>query len=245
MKITFAGRRRALRQAAALAPLLAGCAGGHDALSAAGTEVVAEAPAYRVGDRWTYRVDQQFRAAADTTDELRIVSIGPEGIVARATSRGGPVDFERTERWPAPGLVLQGAMMDVESRRFAQPLQRFRFPLRAGERWNQWVDQVNETSGTRGPVNRYVAVQRSERVATPAGTFDAVRMSVIMRLDDETPFRYATELSHLVWYAPAVRGVVREERRGEYREKGSGRDGLAYVPAQREIVELLAFAPGP
>lgn len=244
MQPTFAGRRRALRHAAALVPLLASCAGGGGLLSSTGTDVVAEIPSYRVGDRWTYRVDQQFRAAPDYTDVIEVVAIGHDGIVARATSKGGPIDLARTERWSAPGLVLQGPMMDVESRRFAQPLRRFSFPLRAGERWNQWVDQVNDSSGTSGQVNRYASVQRSERVATPAGTFDAVRLSVIMRLDDETPFRHATELSHIVWYAPAVRGIVREERRGDYREKGGGRDGPAYLPAQREIVELLAFEPG-
>jgi hypothetical protein len=69
-------------------------------------------------------------------------------------------------------------------------------------------------------------------------------MTVIMRLDDETPFRYATEISNLVWYAPQVRGVVREQRRAQYREKGSGRDMFANVPVQNEIVELLAFVPG-
>jgi hypothetical protein len=46
----------------------------------------------------------------------------------------------------------------------------------------------------------------------------------------------------MVWYAPAVRGVVREDRRAEYREKGSPLDAPRI--SQNEIVELESFTPG-
>jgi hypothetical protein len=172
------------------------------------------------------------------------VAVGPDGIESRVTSRGGPIDVVRSERWTAPGVVLQGALLDVETRRFREPLLRLRFPLAEGASWNQWVDQVNDTLKTAGPINRYVRVHRVEPVRTPAGTFDAVRMTVIMRLDDETPFRYPTECSHLVWYAPQVRGVVREERRAQYREKGSGHDTFAWIPVQSDVAQLVSFEPG-
>jgi hypothetical protein len=227
--------------AAATAVLLvAGCAlgpVGGDAVPAA------VAPEYRTGDRWVYHVDQQFRAAPDYDETLEVTSVGPDGIRVHATARGGSIEVERDEFWRAPGAVAQGTMMDVETRRFAEPLQRFRFPLVPGTHWNQRVTQSNETQGTSGPVSRYVQVGRTERVATPAGTFDAVRMTVYMQLDDETPFRWPTQCTHIVWYAPAVKGVVREERRATWREKASGIDQME-VLAQNEIVELVAFTPG-
>jgi hypothetical protein len=234
-------RRRALLGAAAALPL-AGCAGPMS--STPGGTVVAEVPAYRVGDRWIYRVDPQFRAATASDETVEVTGIAADGIAVRVTSVGGTPAGTRTERWSAPGLVTQGAMMDIETRRFAEPLQRFRFPLAAGQNWNQWVDQTNDTARTSGKVNRYVSVRGVEKVTTRAGTFDAVRMTVIMRLDDETPFRYATECTHLVWYAPAVRGVVREERRAQYREKGNALDSAPML-AQNENVEFVSFTPGP
>jgi hypothetical protein len=237
-------RRRWLTAVTGFPLVLAGCGTGSGPLSSEGSAVLADAPAYRVGDRWTYRIDQQFRAYPDSEETWEVTATGPDGLTVRVATRGNPVDVVRTERWPAPGLVAQGALLDVETRRFAQPLERFRFPLRAGERWNQWVDQTNDTQKTSGPINRFVSVLRTEPVTVPAGTFEAVRMTVIMRLDDETPFRYATEISNIVWYAPQVRGVVREQRRAQYREKGSGRDMFSNVPVQNEIVELLAFVPG-
>jgi hypothetical protein len=236
--------RRSLLRAAAAWPLaLAGC-GTPQGSSAPGGTVVADVPAYRVGDRWTYRIESRFRAVGAADETVEITGIGAGGIDVRVATKGGGVDITRTERWSAPGRVVQGALMDVETRRFAQPLERFRFPLASGQHWNQWVDQVNDTARTSGQVNRYVTVRGVDKVNVRAGTFDAVRMSTLMRLDDETAFRYATECNHMVWYAPAVRGVVREERRAEYFEKGDLRDGGRML-SQNEIFELVAFAPGP
>ena len=243
-----ADARRSSRLRVVLAPiafaavLFAGCAVPGARSTPAG-DVEAPVPSFRVGDRWVYRVDQRFRATPDYEETHEVAAIGTDGITVRVASRGGGIAIERVERWSAPGLVLQGALMDVETRRFAKALERFRFPMATGMRWNQWVGQTNETQGTSGPINRYASVQRSERITTPAGTFDALRLSVIMQLDDETPFRFATECSYLVWYAPAVRGVVREERRAHYREKGSGIDPLV-VFSQNEVVELQSFTPG-
>lgn len=237
-------RRRLVTAAAAALPLgLAGCASPGTTGSAGGT-VLAPAPTYSVGDRWSWRVQSRFRAVPEAVDTMEVVAVGAEGIVVRVASTGAGGATTRTERWPEAGRVAQGALMDTETRRFAQPLERFRFPLAEGERWNQWVEQANETAGTAGLINRYVSVGRMERVSVPAGSFDAVRMTVIMRLDDETPFRYATECSYLVWYAPAVRNAVREERRAQYREKGSGRDGNPPIIAQNDVMALTAYAAG-
>lgn len=236
-------RRRGLLRALAAAPLAwAGSAAAQFGFGSGGPPL-AEAPAYRVGDRWTYQIRSRFRAVGDAEEVVEVTAVGADGIVATVTTRGGGGDGTRTERWSAPGLVVQGSMMDVETRRFARPLERFRFPLAAGQSWNQWVEQVNDTARTEGKVNRYVAVRRAEQVTVRAGTFDAVRMNVIMRLDDETPFRWATECNHTVWYAPAVRGVVREDRRSEWREKGNPMDNAPMI-SQSETVELVAFRPG-
>jgi hypothetical protein len=239
-------RRRLVFGSAALIPLAAGgCTSlGTGTVARADTAVVAEVPQYRVGDRWVYRVDQAFRNAPDYDETHEVISIGAEGITVRIVAQIGNLAVDRIEKWPAPGLVTQGTLLDVETRRFAVPLERFRFPLQAGAHWNQWVDQVNDTAGTQGRINRYVRVAGSDRVNTPAGSFDTLRMTVIMRLDDEDAFRYATECSDIVWYAPAARATVREERRAQYREKGSGRDAFAWIPVQNEVAELVSFTPG-
>jgi hypothetical protein len=219
---------------------LAGCAG----LESAGSGPAAEAPAYRVGDRWTYRVQDGFRSPERWEETHSITAIGTEGISARITQQGPSRDVTRAELWPAPGLVKIGALFDNETRRFVTPLERYRFPLAGGAVWSQFVDNYNETTKTTGQINRYVRVRGWEKVTTPAGTFDALAMHVVMHLDDEEFWRYATQCNYTVWYAPAVRGVVREERRAQYLEKGGRNDIFARIWTQNAVVELLSFTPG-
>ena len=88
------------------------------------------------------------------------------------------------------------------------------------------------------------AVRGWETVTTPAGTFDALAMHVVMWLDDEEFWRFPTECNYTVWYAPAVRGVVREVKRAQYREKGGDFDSGAQIRTQNAVVELLSFTPG-
>jgi hypothetical protein len=219
---------------------LAGCAG----VSAPGSGPAADAPAYRVGDRWVYHAEDGFRAKTVLGETHEVMAIGADGITVRITQKGPSTDVTRNELWALPGQVKVGAVYDNETRRFATPLQRYDFPLADGKTWNQRVDNYNEATKASGNINRYVRVRGWDKVTTPAGTFDAVSMQVIMRLDDDEFWRYATECNYAVWYAPAVRGVVREEKDAQYREKGSGAAVGGVIRTQHAVLELISFTPG-
>jgi len=234
------GLPRVLLSVAALAGA-AGCA-SLDSPGEGGP--AAEAPAYRVGDRWVYRATDGFYAPVQWEETREIVAITAEGAAVRVTQKGPAVDNTRTERWAAPGRVLAGALFDEETRRFATPLKRYEFPLAPGKTWNQWVDNYNEATKKDGQINRYVRVGGWEKVTTPAGTYDAIRLRVLMRLDDDEFWRWPTECNYLIAYAPAVRGIVREEKEAQYREKGSPVDGIAAIRSQHAVLELVSFTPG-
>jgi hypothetical protein len=223
---------------------LAGCAGAPGGAGPSGSGLAADAPAYRVGDRWVYHGDDGFRVKTEWDETHEIAAIGPDGITARITLKGG-LDLSRTELWSAPGQVKIGAIYDNTTRRFEVPLQRYDFPLAPGKVWNQWDWNYNEFTKERGQINRYVNVGGWEKVTTPAGTFDALKMQVVMRLDDETFWRWPTTCNYAVWYAPAVKAVVREERNAQYVEKSSDSSGGAgTIRTQYGVVELVSFTPG-
>jgi len=231
------GTRFLMFPAALIAALVAGCAWMVDSRAPA-----APAPTYHVGDRWTYDAADGFRQKLRWVETHEVVAVTPQGISVRVTQAGDRVNNVRTELWPAPGLVAVGALYDHETRRFTTPLQRYTFPLRPGESWNQWVENVNETALTGGIINRYVMVGDWESVSTPAGTFDAIQLRVIMRLDDDDFWRSGTFVGQRVWYAPAVRSFVRVQRDAEYIER-DGPDS-APVRTQHATLELRAFSPG-
>ena len=205
----------------------------------------AEAPAYRVGDRWVYHATDGFRAPVRWEETREVTAITAEGIAVRVTQKGPSVDNARIELWAAPGLVRTGALFDDETRRFATLLKRYDFPIAPGKTWSQFVDNYNESTNRAGQINHYVRVGDWEKVTTPAGTYDAIRLRVLTRLDDDEFWRWATECNYLVAYAPAVRGVVREDKEAQYREKGSPTDGVAAFRSQHAVLELVSFTPGP
>jgi hypothetical protein len=219
---------------------LVGCAGGDGPRE--GNHAVA-APRYHVGDRWVYHAVDGYRVKTEWDETHEIVAINPEGITVRVTAKGPSTDVVRTEKWSEPGVVLQGAVYEQETDRFDPALVRYKFPLTPGESWNQRIRDLDKPPGPYGPIVRYVAVGGYEKVTTPAGTFDALRMRVIMTLDDETFWRSATECNNLVWYAPAVAAVVREHNESKWREKGD--EGLSvYHPGQYMDVTLVSFTRG-
>ena len=225
----------------ALAALTAACAGLDQRGDTSGP--VAAAPTLAVGARWTYRAREGFRMPIVWEETREVTGIGADGIAVRVTQKGPSLDAERHELWAAPGLVKVGALMDMETRRFATPLLRYRFPLAPGATWNEWVDNFNESAQRSGRINRYVHVGGWEKVSTPAGEFDAIRMRVLMRLDDEAFWRYPTTCNYVVWYAPAVGAPVREEKDAEYREKGDEMDGQGAIRVQHTLLELTSYSP--
>ena len=78
---------------------------------------------------------------------------------------------------------------------------------------------------------------------TPAGTFDAVALRIMMRLDDEEFWRTATEANYLFWYAPAVGNTVLEEKEAQYYDKGDPMSRATYR-SQHGILDLVAFRKG-
>jgi len=205
---------------------------------------VANAPTPAVGARWTYRGREGFRAPLIWEETHEVTAASAAGITVRVTAKGGWLDIQRQETFVAPGVVRAGALMDIETRRFATPLERFRFPLAPGQSWNQWVDNYNETTKREGTINRYVRVGGWEKVSTPAGEFDAIRMRVLMRLDDDEFWRYPTTCNYVIWYAPAVGAPVREEKEDEYLERGDTLDGMGAIRAQHTLLELVSYTPG-
>jgi len=220
--------------------MLAGCA-EFGSPGEAGPAV--SAPTYSVGDRWVYSAKDGFRSPVAWQETREVTAVNASGVTVRVTQKGPSVDNVRTEIWAAPELVNVGAAFDEETRRFATPLVRYDYPLAPGKSWNQRVRNFNEMTKKEGEISNYARVGGWSKVTTPAGTFDAIQVRVLRRLDDEEFWRWPTDCNYLMAYSPAVRGTVREEKEAQYIEKG-GPDSVIPIRSQHAVLELMSFTPG-
>ena len=204
----------------------------------------APAPSYRVGDRWTWHGEQGYRQKIIWDETHEITAIGPDGITVKVTAVGPGVNVARTEQWQAPGIVRIGAAFEDETDRFDPALIRYKFPLTPGDSWQQRIRDLDKPPGPYGPIVRHVTVGGYESVTTPAGTFDAVKLSVVMTLDDETFYRYASDCTSVIWYAPATGAAVQVQNRSQYREKGEQNGGV-YHPGVLSELRLTSYTRGP
>lgn len=203
----------------------------------------AAAPTLKVGDRWVYSGKDGYRVAITWQETHEIAAMTADGITVKVTGQGSTGDFARTEAWTAPGVVRVGAVYESETERFDPALIRFKYPLTPGETWSQSIRDVDKPVGPYGPIQRQVTIGGYEKVTTPAGTFDALKMRIFMQLDDETFWRYPTQCNYLLWYAPAVGNWVRQEQRSYYRNKDINTGGA--VPGQNATIELVSYQPAP
>ncbi len=78
--------------------------------------------------------------------------------------------------------------------RFPTPLARVTFPVAPGQRSSKWVDVIAEPAGTKGQINYFFRTRGWEKLTMPAGAFDAIRVDVLMVLDDSTAFPQCDQL---------------------------------------------------
>lgn len=156
----------------------------------------AERPHVKVGDQWQFVVYHSVPSTKPNRAWV-ITSVTPTGIAG--SENGEP-------------LVLTPDLNVLESPRdkYSNP-KALSFPLEVGKRWRYTSDWVFKAKGSNGSVIVDVAVAGHEKVAVPAGEFDAFKMVAKGRLSGTSPINseYAAETTTTYWYAPAARAVVK------------------------------------
>jgi hypothetical protein len=202
----------------------------------------APAPSLIIGDKWVYNVKSGIGLTTTTYQETReVTAVSAKGGKIKVTGKTADgKDFTRVEEFSAPGTLTSGALCFDQVYRFPTPLQRVAFPVAPGQRSSKWVDVIAEPGGATGQMNYSFRTQSWDKQTVPAGSFDAIRVDVLMVLDDATPFRNATNCNFTYWYSPPVRGTVRERHTAQYTQL----DQQAEYRVLDQFYELASFTPG-
>jgi uncharacterized caspase-like protein len=199
-----------------------------------------ERPDIRVGDKWKYQITDSY------TGERKIVSFEvvrvnenyiytqseptPYAVTDLASSEGTIDVWDRN--W---NLLRKG---DFEYDPFYPSL---RFPIEAGSSWSGAVI-FDLGSGVRMNHDLRAQVNGWERVTVPAGSFDAVKITLRGDYQVRKSGQKGTgAVNDTIWYAPAIRQIIRKTIQNlpfGYSAGSVSRAAYDYQQAERwELVE--------
>jgi len=209
--------------------LLAGCA---EFPPAPAPVAVVAAPRLAAGDRWVYAQINPYNhiLLRTLTDTLETA---PRGftLVRQSDRKREP---QRRRVVPAPWQLA--AESGPLPRRFDPALVEIPFPLHPGSSWHQSV-RVTDAGGRTYTWLTVGTALGWERVATPAGSFVALKIVLQMNLNDSNATWGDTQVFETLWYAPEVGRWVRRELRTERVEHAC----IPRVERDWKLWELTAY----
>lgn len=204
------------------------------------------APEIRVGDAWTYNIYDGFRGYLKGSRLYEVVQVTADMIVVAVTEDNATVTRAFTKSWnPFTGTLPENRIVD-----FKPPYPAFRFPLEHGRRWTGIVNATAPGSDRSVPVQVQARVVGGERVSTPAGDFDAVRIERWIRIVEGEWWRSDINVVETEWYAPAVGRTVRfQTEQAYYIDQTRSPDGPfglnQWVHLDRVWLELAGYTRNP
>jgi hypothetical protein len=156
----------------------------------------AERPDVKVGDQWKFAVYYTVPSATPNRTWL-VTSVSATDIVG--TENGEPLRLTRELN------VLESPRDKYSNSKLLA------FPLTVGKRWQYVTDWVFKPKGSEGKSAIDITVIAYEKVAVPAGEFDAFKLTSRESMSGTSPVGsvYAGATTRTYWYAPAARAIVK------------------------------------
>lgn len=186
----------------------------------------------KAGDTWTYSFRSIWGNVGERTLVYRVTAVS-EGEVRETMSVQGAAISTDERAFGSSVAVVERHVAGVAVHELNPYLQAFAH-LEPGMRWQPVT--VPETAGLATPWSAHARVVGREKVRTPAGEFDALRI----QLDANRPVISGAlaitvepaRIDQVLWYAPQAKRIVRQERK-VFTTKGNVLD--------RDTVELLKY----
>lgn len=155
----------------------------------------ADAPAFAVGEAWTFAYKNALEPAKDDTYTQTVSGVAADGS---ATLNGGAV-----------ALDPSGNLVKTATSSYTPSDCKLRFPLFIGAAWS--ASYVYRSGAWVSSVDRQAKVVAIERVETRAGVFDAFKIEQAASWSGAQGNRGYGVTRETDWYAPVVGRVVKTD----------------------------------
>ena len=217
---------------------------------AAAAPEVASAAAAIAGDTFVFRVVNGYNNEARGHIQYRVDNADAARISISVSTDVSALGLPRTEIYTNEGNWLRHTLVNHDEPveyEFSPPYPAYVFPLEAGKSWSQRVTATNPVTRRRNSVRVDGEVLGSERISTPAGAFDTVKVRRRVYAGDWDGFRRETNIVEIEWYAPALGRAVKSESNSGYLDptRCSG-DTMSYIfPRKTNFIKTAWYAPAP
>lgn len=194
---------------------------------------LASAASPAVGDTLVFRVVNGYSKEAQGKIQHHIDRIDADRVTISVTADVVALGSPRTEVYSKDGNWLRHTLINHDEPveyEFSPTYPAYVFPLETGKSWSLRVTATNPLTGQRNSVRVDGEVLGSERLITPAGAFDTIKVRRRVYAGDWEAFRRETQITETDWYAPALGRAVKVERVSNYIDPGRcSMDTLTYL----------------
>jgi hypothetical protein len=124
---------------------------------------------------------------------------------------------------------------------FSPPYAELPDRLEPGVSWQDKTDSRNMATGRHMAITVSGLVVGRERVHTPAGDFDAIKVERKTYLDDADYSHSPTLVIDVEWFAPALGRSIKYSTRSESYDKANREGEIKPVPGAWTVYELTAY----
>lgn len=181
-------------------------------------------PRVEIGDRWIYLETNRYNNLPLANVEVTVTAKAPLTCSVRRTrsdSTAGEIARRNAvieEVYASPWTVSHEPTYDV-TMDFVEPMPLLPATLRVGEkRHSKTRYTVRGYSGSYR-WQQYLEAMGVERVVTPAGSFECLRVRRMIWFDYPDVFRFNSSRVDTAWYATEVNRWVRREWTGDYQHE--------------------------
>lgn len=199
-----------------------------------------------VGDIYVYRVINGYNNKTRGSVTYRVINVEVDQVTVSVSPDHSSLGIPHTEVLTKDGNWLRHPLINHDipvEYSFSPAYPAYASTLDPGKSWSIRVNATNPAFVRKNSVRVDGDVVGTERIVTPAGTFDTVKIKRKVYAGDWDTFTMETNIVETDWYAPVLGRPVRTERNSSYLDPQRCAASSACTPIHGDwdIFELTSY----
>ena len=200
-----------------------------------------------VGDQYVYRVINAYNGEVVGQVAYRVDKVDAGQVTVAVTPDNPSLGLPHTDILASDGNWLRHPLINHDKPveyTYSPAFPAYVAPLDAGKSWSTRVSATTPERGRPNSVRVDGDVVGNERITTPAGSFDTIKVKRRVYAGDWEAFSMETNIVETDWFAPALGRPVRTDRNSSYMDSQQcSKPGFGCTPVRGDwhVYELVSY----